>query len=163
MVKFAERKSMETNIYRRARYKAAENKKSLGDLGYAARELGLTDSPLSRYENDQIIPSAETVVSMSLLYGNPNLRREHCCTKCAIGRVDVKSANLNDLMASGYIVPYNIIENNKFLDDLRTCMKDGRLDAMEMRMLSDKHLASVYETIKLWQDIACELERGHHV
>ena len=150
---------MELNIYKKARIAAAENKSNLSTLDGAARELGMSDSTLSRYETDFIPAPPEVVVAMSLLYQAPNLRRQHCRRNCAIGKFEVPCDDQNDLMTAGYMANKQISDFESYIENYRKFMEDGKLTSAERLMLKDKHLANLYAIYKGIKDVINELER----
>ncbi len=150
---------MEMNIYKRARIAASDGKSSLSTLDGAAKELGLSDSTLSRYECDFTPPPPETVVQMSHLYQQPNLRRQHCRRYCAIGKLEVPSDDQNDLMTYGYMANKQLADFESYIEHYKKCMEDGKLTDTEKLMLKDKHLTNLYAIYKGIKDVINELEK----
>lgn len=147
------------NIYKEARLEASKKKKCFESQDYAAKELGTTSSTLCRYETDYSASGApaETVVAMSLLYGDPGLRRKHCNTYCPLGKYECPNATQRDMTVLGYMA-CTITENIKKLEDTyKEYMKDGKLNNAEIISLINQ-LPGLYESSSLIREIINSIE-----
>ena len=152
--------SVEENIYKMARMSASKQRDDCSQLAVVSRELGITESTLSRYENDYSSNGApaETVVAMSRMYSDPNLRRCHCSKYCAIGKIDYPDAKQLDMTQMGYMFASKNKVSDEFITEFFKCMEDGVLSDNEKKLLKEKYFARHIEKMKLDKDIANIME-----
>ena len=151
---------MGENIYKQSRIRASNQRKTCSQLAVVSRELGITESTLSRYENDYSVNGAppSTVVAMSLLFNDPNLRRCHCNKYCEIGRIDYPDAQQLDMTQMGYMFSSKNKVSDEFITEFFKCMEDGLLSDNEKKLLKEKYFVRHIEKMKLDKDIANIME-----
>ena len=151
---------MEKNIYKKARINASSNRSSCAQLQTVASELGITESALSKIENDYSPNGApaDVVVAMSLLFNDPNLRRCHCNKYCPIGKIDHPDAEQLDMTQMGYMFASKNKVSDNFIAEFFKYMEDGVLSDNEKKLLKDKYFAAHIEKMKFDRDIANIME-----
>ena len=77
---------MEENRYRLARKQAAEKNRLLNNCDSAQDIVHIERTRLIAIEKDQKVPYPEEVLTMSEVYGAPELCNQYCTSQCAIGR-----------------------------------------------------------------------------
>lgn len=129
-------------------YKCSRQKKDI-TLEKSAFELGLSTATLSRYENNGSPVPPETVVDMSRLYGDSELRKKHC-SECPIGKIDGIKPSIHGMLEVGYMIPRIKESAEKCWNELLNIMSDGVVSDYE----KENFIRNNYESMAQVKEVA---------
>ena len=121
-----------SNVYMKARLRAAEYNDRLKSREKAAEILGVSESSMSNYENGllkQIPP--DVVVRMAELYNAPELMYHYCNNECPIGKCIAPNVELKEI--SCLAIQLSVLSKNPetFVERLMEILQDGSVDKDE--------------------------------
>lgn len=118
------------NVYFEARKRAGINSRM-----EASNHLYVEPETIGKWETNKCVPSPESVLLMSELYGDPLLVNHYCTEKCPIGANCYNKLNNKDLA----VVSLQMIRSLRELEEA----KDKLLDITEDGVIEDNEMAEL--------------------